>query len=65
MFTVEIAKSKGYQKVSENEIADKAIHFFIDTVDHPDAAKGIRLMRGDEVMARKTPKTIFIAPEWR
>lgn len=66
MFTVETNMgSKTLRTIHETEIADRAIFFFIGVVDKMRPTESARLLRDGEVMARKTPKRSFIAPEWR
>lgn len=62
MFTVEIAETSKYNKVLPANSADEAIYTFIR---HCDSFPAIRILRDGEVMARKTLKGTFIAPEWR
>lgn len=62
MFTVEIAETSKYNVEINFDTADEAIYRFIEHCDHFPA---IRITRDGEVMARKTLKGTFIAPEWR
>lgn len=66
MFTVEVANnSRTYRAVSETEVADNAIYFFIDALDKVKPADSIRIVADGETMARRTPKGNFIHKDWK
>lgn len=66
MFTIETNMgSTTYRPIHSTEVADHAIYFFIGVLDKMRPTESARLMRDGQVMARKTPKAVTLAPEWR